>query len=113
MAHAIAAATSPFIVDATLVVLRRMFKGQRVWEPHREHYFQRLVLAGWTHRETVHAEYVLMVSWGIVAVIYKWRGEVGHVVVLALGAIVYSGLIAIVRRVERRKGRPRELRNVG
>ena len=73
----------------------------------------RLVLAGWSHRRTVWIEYVLMVSWGIVAVIYKWRGEVGHVVVLALGAVVYSGLIAVVRRVERRKGRPRELRNVG
>jgi UDP-N-acetylmuramyl pentapeptide phosphotransferase/UDP-N-acetylglucosamine-1-phosphate transferase len=105
---------SPFIVDASVVLLRRTLKGDRFWEPHREHYFQRLVLAGWSHRETVHAEYVLMVGWGIVAVIYHWRGEVGHVVVLALGAVVYSAFIAGVRSVERRKKRgPRELRQVG
>src|SRR4029078_4806964 len=81
---------SPFIFDATAVLLRRMLKGHRIWEPHREHYFQRLVLAGWSHRKTVTVEHVLMVGWGVVAVLYKWLGEVGHVVVLVLGVLVYK-----------------------
>jgi UDP-N-acetylmuramyl pentapeptide phosphotransferase/UDP-N-acetylglucosamine-1-phosphate transferase len=104
---------SPFIVDATVVLIRRMLKGQRVWEPHREHYFQRLVLAGWSHRKTVQAEHLLMLGWGIVAVIYKWRGEVGHVIVLSLGVVVYSILAAAVRMVERRSKGSHRLRNVG
>jgi UDP-N-acetylmuramyl pentapeptide phosphotransferase/UDP-N-acetylglucosamine-1-phosphate transferase len=104
---------SPFIVDATVVLMRRMLKGHRFWEPHREHYFQRLVLAGWSHRKTVQAEHLLMVSWGLVAVIYKWRGEVGHVVVLGLGVVVYTALAAGVRIVERRNRDSRRLRNVG
>jgi UDP-N-acetylmuramyl pentapeptide phosphotransferase/UDP-N-acetylglucosamine-1-phosphate transferase len=104
---------SPFIVDATVVVVARMLKGKRVWEAHREHFYQRLVLAGWTHRKTVWVEYLLMVSWGIVAAIYKWRGEVGHVVVLALGVVVYTALALGVRIVERRSRGLTLLRHVG
>lgn len=93
---------SPFIVDATVVLVRRVLRGAKVWEPHREHYYQRLVLAGWSHRKTVCVEYLLMLGWGLVAAIYEWRGEVGHVVVLGLGVVVYSLLALGVRVVERR-----------
>lgn len=96
---------SPFIVDATVVLFRRALRGARIWEPHREHYYQRLVLAGWSHRRTVLVEYALMVGWGSIAVVYELRGEVGHVVVLAIGVAVYSLLAIGVRRVERRSRR--------
>jgi UDP-N-acetylmuramyl pentapeptide phosphotransferase/UDP-N-acetylglucosamine-1-phosphate transferase len=92
---------SPFIVDATIVLIRRVIRGAKVWEPHREHFYQRLVLAGWSHRRTVCVEYLLMLGWGTVAVVYEWRGEVGHVVVLALGVVVYTLLALGVRLVER------------
>lgn len=55
---------SPFIVDATVTLLRRGLRGERVWEAHRRHYYQRLVRAGWGHRKTVLAEYVLMAMAG-------------------------------------------------
>ena len=54
-----------------------------------------------------------MIGWGIVAVIYKWRGEVGHVILLAIGVLVYSALAFGVGVVERRRRRPRRLRNAG
>jgi UDP-N-acetylmuramyl pentapeptide phosphotransferase/UDP-N-acetylglucosamine-1-phosphate transferase len=104
---------SPFIVDATVVLVRRMLKGKRIWEAHREHYYQRLVLAGWSHRRTVWVEYVLMASWGIVALVYKWLGETGHVAVLALGVTVYLAFGIGVGVIERRNEAPRRLRNVG
>jgi UDP-N-acetylmuramyl pentapeptide phosphotransferase/UDP-N-acetylglucosamine-1-phosphate transferase len=62
---------SPFIVDATVTLLRRAFKGEKVWQAHRTHYYQRLVQMGWGHRKTVLWEYVLMIAvaisalWGI------------------------------------------------
>jgi UDP-N-acetylmuramyl pentapeptide phosphotransferase/UDP-N-acetylglucosamine-1-phosphate transferase len=104
---------SPFIVDATVVLIRRTLRGARIWEPHREHYYQRLVLAGWSHRRTVCVEYLLMIGWGVVAVIYKWRGEVGHVILLGIGVLVYSALAFGVGVVERRRRGPRRLRNAG
>ena len=51
---------SPFIVDATVTLLRRLLRGEKVWEAHRSHYYQRLVLLGWGHRRTVLVEYALM-----------------------------------------------------
>ena len=35
---------SPFIVDATVTLFRRLFRGKKIWQAHREHYYQRLVL---------------------------------------------------------------------
>jgi UDP-N-acetylmuramyl pentapeptide phosphotransferase/UDP-N-acetylglucosamine-1-phosphate transferase len=44
---------SPFIVDATWTLARRAAHGERVWEAHRSHHYQRLVMAGWGHRRTL------------------------------------------------------------
>ena len=52
---------SPFIVDATLTLLRRLARGAKVWEAHREHYYQRLVQSGLGHRRTLFAEFALMI----------------------------------------------------
>ncbi len=53
---------APFIVDATATLLRRLARGDRVWQAHREHYYQRLVLSGWSHRRTTLAYYGAMVA---------------------------------------------------
>lgn len=61
-------AFSPFIVDATWTLVRRLVQGERVWEAHRSHHYQRLVLAGWGHRKTVLRAYLLMMAAGACAV---------------------------------------------
>ncbi len=43
-------AFSPFVVDATVTLARRALAGEPVLRAHRSHYYQRLVLGGWTHR---------------------------------------------------------------
>ncbi|MBL8522967.1 MAG: glycosyltransferase family 4 protein [Betaproteobacteria bacterium] len=53
---------SPFIVDATTTLVRRLFQGKRVWQAHREHYYQRLILSGWSHQKTVASYYLLMLG---------------------------------------------------
>ena len=40
---------TPVLGDAFLCVLRRLFNGQRVFQAHRLHLFQRLHQAGWSH----------------------------------------------------------------
>jgi UDP-N-acetylmuramyl pentapeptide phosphotransferase/UDP-N-acetylglucosamine-1-phosphate transferase len=55
---------SPFLVDASVTLLRRSVRGAKVTEAHREHYYQRLVQAGWAHRDVALAEYVLMLAAG-------------------------------------------------
>jgi UDP-N-acetylmuramyl pentapeptide phosphotransferase/UDP-N-acetylglucosamine-1-phosphate transferase len=55
---------APFIVDASATLARRILRGERIWEAHREHYYQRLILSGWNHRRTALAEYGLMLLCG-------------------------------------------------
>lgn len=53
---------SPFVVDATLIVCRRLLRREKIWQAHREHYYQRLVRMGFGHRNTALAEYLLMTA---------------------------------------------------
>lgn len=55
---------SPFVVDATVTLVRRGLRGEKVWQAHRQHYYQRLVQAGWGHQKTVLVEYALMILVG-------------------------------------------------
>jgi UDP-N-acetylmuramyl pentapeptide phosphotransferase/UDP-N-acetylglucosamine-1-phosphate transferase len=51
---------APFVGDATLTLLRRLARRERVWRAHREHYYQRLVRMGAGHRGAALTGYALM-----------------------------------------------------
>ena len=50
----------PFIGDATITLLKRLARRERVWRAHRDHYYQRMVRMGLGHRGTALAGYALM-----------------------------------------------------
>lgn len=56
---------SPFILDATVTLFRRAGRGDMLWQAHREHYYQRLIILGWTHRRLALYEYGCMLMTGI------------------------------------------------
>lgn len=60
---------APFFVDATVTVVQRASRRERIWEAHRTHYYQRVVQAGWSHRRAVLLEYGLMIGCGGSAVL--------------------------------------------
>lgn len=51
---------SPFIVDASITLLKRAVRGEKIWRAHHEHYYQRLVRMGWSHQKMTLAAYALM-----------------------------------------------------
>ena len=51
---------SPFIADASVTLIKRGLRGEKIWRAHREHYYQRLVRMGWSHRQLALATYALM-----------------------------------------------------
>jgi UDP-N-acetylmuramyl pentapeptide phosphotransferase/UDP-N-acetylglucosamine-1-phosphate transferase len=51
---------SPFWVDATYTLVKRMLKKEPFWLPHRQHFYQRLVLSGLGHGRVLALEYILM-----------------------------------------------------
>ncbi|MBV8491851.1 MAG: glycosyltransferase family 4 protein [Alphaproteobacteria bacterium] len=42
-----------FLADATITLLRRLLRGERVWEAHRSHFYQRAVQRGFGHAAVV------------------------------------------------------------
>ena len=89
---------SPFIVDASLTLAKRTLRGARVWQAHREHYYQRLVQSGWGHRKTACAEYALMAACAIAAVVIARRDASVQLAVLAGLAALYGVLAGALER---------------
>jgi len=77
----------PFIADATATLLSRLFAGRRVWEAHRDHYYQRLVRMGFGHSGTLVLYCALMLGTAGTALAALTRApEVGEAL-LALWAV--------------------------
>lgn len=62
-------AFSMFIVDATVTLTRRGLRGEKVWQPHRTHYYQRMVRLGLGHARTAKLCYVAMAGTGLSALL--------------------------------------------
>jgi phospho-N-acetylmuramoyl-pentapeptide-transferase len=86
---------SPFIADATVTLLRRLARGEKFWQAHREHYYQRMVRLGFGHARTSIIWYVVMLLGVAVAVLalgfsefVQWKLVASWAVVLALIGLV-------------------------
>lgn len=75
---------APFIADASVTLLRRLLRGERFWQAHREHYYQRMVRSGIGHARTALAWYALMVA-GIMLALYA----LGHSAVFQWCALAF------------------------
>ena len=62
---------APFIADATVTLLKRLARRERVWQAHRDHYYQRLVRMGFGHRGTAYIGYALMAGCAAVALLAR------------------------------------------
>lgn len=65
---------SPFITDATLTLMRRALRREPVLRAHRSHLYQRLVLAGWSHRRLALHAYALMLLVAVAANVAQRAG---------------------------------------
>lgn len=77
---------SPFVVDASVTLMRRKLRGAKITQAHREHYYQRLVQMGWKHRDVALAEYALMSISGGLALAGTQVPAVAGPAALVLGA---------------------------
>ncbi len=93
---------APFIVDASMTLARRMLRRERVWEAHRQHYYQRLILSGWSHRRTALSEYGLMLLCSAAALTGLQQPPAGQfALVFALALTIAAAMWAIDRRWKR------------
>lgn len=87
---------SLFIVDATVTLLRRGLHGEKVWLPHREHYYQRLIQSGWSHRRLALAAYLLMFFTVGSACLSIIASPIAQVLVIAAWGMVYFLLMRAI-----------------
>ena len=87
---------APFLVDASLTLLRRILRGERFWEAHRDHYYQRLIRMGWSHRRTALAEYAVMAGVAASAVAGLRLDSGGQTWLLAGWAMAFAGMMLAI-----------------
>lgn len=80
---------SPFIVDATVTLSKRLLRGERIWHAHRQHYYQRLVQSGCGHRCTALLEYALMAACSVAGLWALNLDAAGQLKMLLAGCCVY------------------------
>jgi UDP-GlcNAc:undecaprenyl-phosphate GlcNAc-1-phosphate transferase len=96
---------APFIVDASATLARRVWRGEKIWEAHRQHYYQRLILSGWSHRRTALAEYGLMFLCGAAALAgLRQPPAAQYALMIALALALAGAMWAIDRRWKRFSG---------
>jgi len=97
----------PFIADATVTLLRRIARRERVWQAHREHYYQRLVRMGAGHRGTLYGFGSLMVLVALSACLaLGWAPRMGVYVTAAWAIVIGLAFTAIDVRWNRRSDIP-------
>lgn len=90
--------SAPFFFDATVTVLRRMVRGEPFWRAHREHYYQRLIRSGCSHKRTALLEYGLMAASGGLAVSMLNWAPAAQYIALAATFLVYVAIAAAIDR---------------
>jgi UDP-N-acetylmuramyl pentapeptide phosphotransferase/UDP-N-acetylglucosamine-1-phosphate transferase len=79
-----------FLADATLTLLRRLARGERVWRAHREHFYQRAVQRGLGHAAVVRR----VIAADLVLIACGWASENGlGLAALAVAAMVVAALL--------------------
>jgi UDP-N-acetylmuramyl pentapeptide phosphotransferase/UDP-N-acetylglucosamine-1-phosphate transferase len=85
-----------FIYDATFTILRRIRHGEKLYEAHRSHLYQRLVIAGQSHRRVSLTYYGLSIVLGIGGAVYTFTGDWMRVLILIAAFMLLAAFTVYV-----------------
>ena len=98
----------PFIFDTSLTLLRRLWAGENIFQAHRSHLYQRLVIAGWSHRAVASLYGGLAAFGATLAVVPMLDPTVRRAtdkVAAVTPLVVAAVMIALVMIAERQRSR--------
>jgi len=88
-----------YLADATITISKRALRGEKIWQAHRQHFYQRAVQGG-----ASHARVALLVLLSNVALIEAARwSQVSAWQGLGAGAAMTAVLLFVLHRLGRRK----------
>jgi len=89
---------SPFIVDASVTIVRRMLRRERFWIAHRSHAYQRLVLSGWSPRQLALVAYALMLAASASALTARAAGTENQYAIIVVWVLLYVVVVLAIER---------------
>lgn len=78
-----------FLLDTSVTLLRRIWRGEKWYEAHREHFYQRLVRSGKSHAFVTNWEMALQALVVVMLMIYMGSGLTGRITLMILILLVW------------------------
>jgi UDP-N-acetylmuramyl pentapeptide phosphotransferase/UDP-N-acetylglucosamine-1-phosphate transferase len=87
-----------FLFDSVVTLLRRVFRGDKFWQAHREHLFQRLVSSGLSHKQvTLFYGLLALVLCTLILLSIEFRDDI-EVAILPVVMILTSVLLVVLAK---------------
>ena len=87
-----------FLADASLTLLRRLLRSERVWQAHREHFYQLAVQSGFGHDAVV----LRVIAANAVLIGCAWAAVQGWgFAALGVAALTVAVLLTVLARGKR------------
>jgi UDP-N-acetylmuramyl pentapeptide phosphotransferase/UDP-N-acetylglucosamine-1-phosphate transferase len=90
----------PFILDTTFTIILRLRRGENIFQPHRSHLYQRLVIAGYKHRFVTSIYIVFAMIGTVVATLWLSSPADSRIYAILIPILIFSGFVAFVRYQE-------------
>jgi len=92
-----------FLFDATITLLKRIPEGKKWLEPHRAHYYQRLIILGYSHKQVTSLYCAINVALGTIALLYTSATGFVALALLTLAVVILLSLAIATKILEMKK----------
>ena len=92
----------PFVFDTTFTLIRRLLRGENILRAHRSHLYQRLVIAGCSHRFVTLLYTGLAAAGGVLAIGYASRWPGADWLAVLAPPVMFAGFWILVGVQERK-----------
>ena len=89
---------SPFIIDASATLIKRFIKKESLTKAHRDHYYQRAILIGYSHKQVALFSYGLMICVGIIGILAAIINT--QEIIIFLFILLFSSFVLMMRFVD-------------
>lgn len=87
-----------FILDTSITLTRRAIRGEEIFKPHRQHFYQRLVRAGYSHTSVTLIEGCLQGVTLALALLYVRSEWEARIVITAIVFLYWSSFFVFAER---------------
>jgi UDP-N-acetylmuramyl pentapeptide phosphotransferase/UDP-N-acetylglucosamine-1-phosphate transferase len=90
-----------FLFDTVLTFFRRLLNGEKVWQAHREHIYQKLVISGYTHKFVT----VLYGTTSVLTIFFltytfekKGNSAIGFLILIFLQSLIILSILYLTKK---------------